>query len=387
MRACIARVIIFMITILALWSAIPSGMQAPGARAIPSKVEAAAEASAPAPFWFSPIIDLVKWIFSEAKLGDTNKKKVDSTKPPIQSEAGKLQKLPEFLSSERDLRALATDLAKLAKLMMWYPSVADGEWQSLKVAIKQTNDAFNASYGNKDMEEVLESNESLQSAGKRCKDAINNIQQGLARTADSASPADKQTAINHLSNEFDELASCAQEPDSVVVFELHSFLESYQALTKPQGTAAKNPQGATAYQASEPTLAFAPIAWHRSNRTAYTKRRRAANLAGYTNLQANQSASPTNPVQGGTIYKTVTGQVSEPEYITQLRKEIASPVEPTQWMSDLAKAQSQLPAAPFMPWQAAAEGVLAALGVAAYLVRQQPQLLKSVGLLKIDLLK
>jgi hypothetical protein len=341
-----------LVVILAFCSTTASGRGLTGLRSTSSNFEVAAVV--PAPFWFSPMIDLVKWIYNGAKLAGNDKKTADSSlKPPMQSEAKTLQQLPPFLSSERDLRKAALDLNALATLMSAYPSVADGEWQRLKAALKQTDDDFKNSYGSKDMATLLQSNAMLQNASKQCKDSLDNIEQRLANTADSASSANKQLAVNNLQGRFDALSTCSQEPDGVVVAQLQSFLDSYQQVSQPQAAPKNGQTQSTArLNTSRSTIVLA-------------------------SFQASPETKQESPVdQGITIYKT------QPEYITNLQAKIANKVDPPDWMKDLAQAQSQLPKAPFKPWQAGLEGIVGSLGVAAYSVKRHPNFLRKIGLLE-----
>jgi len=333
--------------VIAFCSTIASGRELPSLRSTSSHLEATAVV--PAPFWFSPVIDLIKWVYNGAKLSGNDKQTANKSKSPMQSEAKTLQQLPPFLSAEIDFRTAAVNLIALAKLMDTYPSVADAEWERLKTSLKQTDDFFKNSYGSKDMTDMLQSNDTLEGASKDCQQALNDIDQGVANVAGSASAANKQLAIDKLSGDFNTLSGCSQKPETVVVVQLHNFLTSYQEASQsqggqPQGTP-KNGQNGVRLNTSKPTVVLA-------------------------SFQVTPETKQGSSVDVGTTTEK-TAQ-AEPKYITDLQAKITQPVKLPDWMGDLAQAQSEVPKAPFKPWQTALEGIVGALGVGVYSIKLFP---------------
>lgn len=304
-----------------------------------------------APFWFSPVIELVKWFFDKGRVKREDKDKIDS----IHKEAGQLQNLPAFLSNEHRLRTTATDLSKLVELMVKYQDVAEAEWKPMKTEVNQANEAYKQSYGDKAMHDFLSSSQNLVIAQRDCEESIDQIQRELSGVADSAPSADKQKKISDIKNGFDKLARCAQEPESVVIKQLGDFLGAYAGVGNVQqpGKQQGGNRQAVLYEESIRGPQFSVIA---------------------TSWEERLPGELSSDVQGGNSQQ-------EPEYLTKLNDEIAKSLAPSPWMEDLARRH---PTSPILP---VGGGAVGGLGVAALIVRFIPNVLTRIRVLKPEMVK
>ncbi|HZT76416.1 MAG TPA: hypothetical protein VFA27_07150 [Vicinamibacterales bacterium] len=189
---------------------------------------------AAAPFWFSPLIDLVKFFFDKgnAKVDDKAQPKLAGAQSSAKGDAQTLKPLPDFLVSERDLRGIATNLAQLATLMATYPTVAENEWPSMVETVNEAKTAFAASYDNSVAQPFLQSpaGTELLNARNACSTALSHIQAAIPRGNKGNTEA-KQKLVEVLGPDFSGLATCSQAPDAVVVTQVRSFLGAYETVS------------------------------------------------------------------------------------------------------------------------------------------------------------
>jgi hypothetical protein len=247
------------------------------------------------PFWFSPVVDLVKLAIGKLRDKKDTKDTVTKSLNDMQEQAQALEPLPKLLVESRQLRRKAIEMAQTARLGARDENAADIVWSSVKTLFADTNDSFKRVYEAAEFRKLLLPSPELQMIEDNAKNALVHIRD----TLDSAKPQAKERrqALALIESDLNAVTTAGQYPEYWIAAQSQSVVDGYKKLAKE--SAPKNPKQADTSAQSLMSTRFVFAAFSESNEEP----RQAPD-----SMQALPQESP--------------------EYLVALQKDIAKPVEP-----------------------------------------------------------
>ena len=182
------------------------------------------------PVWLTPAVDLIKYVVGKFKPDKNQQKDMSSKANAMDADAKQLAPFPRFLEDSRTFRVAAIELAQTIRVGTRNEALADKLWELIKVKYDDTNKAFESAFKPEPIRNLITSNGDLQNAESMCSTSLGQIRSELQTVQSSATPKDKQDALNRLLASLNPLTQGAQTPEYVMVQATDAVVTHYAQL-------------------------------------------------------------------------------------------------------------------------------------------------------------
>ena len=183
------------------------------------------------PAWLNPVFDFVRFLVDKFHPKRDDPRVKDNLRA-LTAEAQALQHLPQLLVDSRDFRQRALELAQLVRTAQSDEILAANLWKEVGVKFAETQRASQTVYQPATVRHQLISSIGLQEAEDKCRNAVRNVNEALARVSDSSTSTDKRLALLAAGQNLDSLTYCAQYVEFVMVQGTDAMLQSYRRMVQ-----------------------------------------------------------------------------------------------------------------------------------------------------------